>query len=146
MKRIAEYKSLLNVEPNTDLKQLKVLYRNLMKKYHPDKFTDEKEKEAAEKESKVIIEAYSFLVSIHPETKESNKEQYEITTNTPIEDYQYKGGNLKITFNDGSVFEYLGVPKNIYTKLNHTPTLSRFARRHIFHSFTYRMINKQTVQ
>ena len=144
MKRIAEYKKLLNVESEIDLKELKLLYRNVMKTVHPDKFTDPVEKEAAEIQSTKLIEAYSFLVSIAPETHEANAEVYEQTLNTPIVDFQYKQGNLKITFGDGSVYEYLGVTRNTYSKLVNSATIARFARRHIFHSHVYRNISKQT--
>ena len=43
MKRINEYKKLFNVEQDTDLKTLKTTYRNLVKEWHPDKFTENDE-------------------------------------------------------------------------------------------------------
>jgi molecular chaperone HscB len=75
-------------------------------------------------------------VSIAPETQAFNLEGYTLTTNTSgIEDYEYKGQTLKITFQDGSVYEYFGIPKNIYNKFMNSSTLLRFARRHIFYSY-----------
>ncbi|MFM7727116.1 MAG: J domain-containing protein, partial [Flavobacteriales bacterium] len=69
MKRIAAYRKLLGVEANAGLKELKSVYRNLMKECHPDKFHDNAELRMREEErSKEIIEAYHFLVSIAPET------------------------------------------------------------------------------
>ena len=38
MKRINEYRKMLNVTKESDLKELKSVYRNLMKEWHPDKF------------------------------------------------------------------------------------------------------------
>ncbi len=146
MKRIIEYRRLLDITPETDLGGLKSTYRTLMKEWHPDKFTDDEERKAeAEDKSKNIIEAYHFLVSIAPETKAFNLEEYTQTTNNSgIEDYEYKGQTLKISFQDGSVYEYFGIPKNIYNKFLNSSTLLRFARRHIFYSYTYRNVSKQT--
>ena len=67
MKKIVEYRKLLNVDKTVDLKELKTIYRNAMKDAHPDKFQgDEEGLKAAEENSKKIIEAYHFLVSINP--------------------------------------------------------------------------------
>ena len=146
MKRIVEYRRLLDITPNTDLGGLKTNYRNLMKEWHPDRFIDDEILRAqAEDKSKSIIEAYHFLVSISPETQAFNLEGYNQTTTTSgIEDYSYKGQTLTITFQDGSVYEYFGIPKNIYNKFIGSSTLVRFARRHIFYSYTYRNISKLT--
>jgi len=147
MKRIVDYRKLFNITQETDLAQLKVIYRNLMKEWHPDKFTDnDVQKAEAEAKSKVIIEAYHFLVSISPETHASNLDEYAETIGTSgINDFLYKGQTLKVTFNNGSVYEYLGVPKNIYIKLINSSTQARFARRHIFDSFVYRNVGKQNI-
>jgi len=146
MKRIVEYRRLLDITPETDLGGLKSNYRNLMKEWHPDKFIDDDEAKAeAEHKSKSIIEAYHFLVSISPETQASNLEGYtQTTTNSGIEDYSYKGQTLLVTFQDGSVYEYFGIPKNIYNKFIGSSTQIRFARRHIFYSYTYRNVSKMT--
>ena len=148
MKHVIEYRKLFNVDQDTDLAALKISYRNLMKEWHPDKFVADDEKKAeAEIKSKAIIEAYHFLVSISPETHATNLEEYTLTTTTSgIDDFIYKAQRLKITFQDGSVYEYIGVPRNIYNKLLTSSALPRFARRHIFDSYLYRNISKQTVE
>lgn len=148
MKRIVEYRKLLNITPETDLGGLKTSYRNLMKEWHPDKFAgDEERKVEAEDKSKSIIEAYHFLVSIAPETQAFSLEEYNHTTNNSIiDDYSYKGQTLTITFQDGSVYEYFGIPKNIFNKFLNSSTQVRFARRHIFYSYTYRAVSKQTLK
>ena len=144
MKRIIEYRRLLDITPDTDLSGLKSTYRSLIKEWHPDKFVGDDERQAeAEHKSKSIIEAYHFLVSIAPETRAFNLEEYTQTTSTSgIDDYSYKGQTLKITFQDGSVYEYFGIPKNIYNKFIGSATLVRFARRHIFFSYLYRNVSK----
>lgn len=146
MKRIVEYRRLLDITPETDLGGLKSTYRSLMKEWHPDKFvSDEEAKAEAEAKSKKIIEAYHFLVSISPETQASNQEIYNQTINeSGIVDYWHKGQTLTINFQDGSVYEYLGVPKNTYVKMVNSGSVMRFAKRHIFTSFIYRNVSKQS--
>jgi DnaJ-class molecular chaperone len=142
MKRIIEYRKLFGITESASLGDIKTLYRNFMKEWHPDKFVgDETRKLEAEEKSKSIIEAYHFLVSISPETHASNFEEYTLTTTTAgIEDYAYKGQTLKVTFQGGIVYEYFGVPKNVYNNFMNSSTMARFARRHIFHSYLYRKV------
>lgn len=143
MKRIIEYRRLLGVDKSATLKDLKTIYRNFMKEWHPDKFQSEEEKTAAEEKSKVFIEAYHFLVSIAPETQAEKLEEYTAAiTTSRIIDLQYKGQTLQINFADGSAYEYFGVSRNIYLKLVNTDSPDRFARRHIYHEFIYRRVNK----
>lgn len=147
MKRIIAYRKLFNITQDTDLAQLKIIYRNLIKEWHPDKFiADDAQKAEAEIKSKQIIEAYHFLTSISPETHVFNAEEYTHTTsNSGINDFVYKGQTLKITFQNGSSYEYFGVTSSIYNKFINSGTIARFARRHIFHSFVYRNVTKITV-
>jgi len=144
MKRINEYKKIFDIEGSLELKELKTAYRNFMKEWHPDKFSDndEKKKEAEEK-SKQIIEAYHFLVSIAPETQDLNLAEYTTTINAAsIVDINFKSQTLQISFDDGNSYEYFGVPKSIYIKLVNADSQGRFARRHICTSYTYRNISK----
>lgn len=144
MKRINQYKKLFNVTPETDLKQLKTTYRNLVKEWHPDKFQegDDRAEEAAVK-SQEIVDGYNFLVSIAPETKAANLEAYiKTTTESGILDFHHKGQVLEISFRDGTTYEYFGVSKNIYIKLINSDKPYRFAKRSIFNSFLYRKSKK----
>jgi hypothetical protein len=147
MKRIIESRKLFAITENTDLGQLKLIYRNLMKQWHPDKFREGDEKAAeAEAMSKNIIEAYHFLVSIAPETHAAAASEYNATTNNcGISDFEYKGTTLKVSFTDGSTYEYFSVPRNIYIKLVNSATQARFARRHIFSTYLYRNVTKSAV-
>ena len=43
MKRVVEYRKLLEVDKNVTLKELKTIYRNSMKETHPDKFVNDEE-------------------------------------------------------------------------------------------------------
>ncbi len=145
MRRILNYRKILNVSEHAELRELKTVYRTLMKDWHPDKFHDNHDlKLEAEEKSKKIIEAYHFLVSVAPETREQTLTEYtETTNNASIVDFEYKSEILTIRFSDDSEYEYHGVPKPIYVKLINAETPGRFARRHIFHSYLYRSTTKQ---
>lgn len=143
MKRINQYKKLFNVEADTDLKQLKSTYRNLVKEWHPDKFQDESKKTEAEVKSQEIIDGYHFLLSIAPETIKANAAAYEETINTSgIDDFKHKGLLLEISFKDGTTYEYFGVNKSLYLKLVNAEKQWRFAKRNILNSFIYRKSKK----
>lgn len=43
MKKITDYRKLLGVQKDAELKELKSVYRNLMKDWHPDKFQENEE-------------------------------------------------------------------------------------------------------
>ena len=137
---------MLGVQKDTDLKELKAIYRNFMKEFHPDKIVnDEAARLAAEEKSKAFIEAYHLLVSINPETHAQQLEKYtEVITASRIENFQFKNQTLTIDFIDGSCYEYFDIPKNIYNKLVNSDTPDRFARRHIYHEFIYRRVSRAT--
>ncbi len=145
MKRINEYKKLFAVEDNLDLKTLKKAYRNLVKEWHPDKFQNgDAGQEEAELKSRQIIDGYHFLVSIAPETKAANLEDYTATImDSSILDFQHKGLLLEITFLDGATYEYFGVPKGVFIKFLNSDKQMRFARRSIFNSYLYRKSKKE---
>ena len=145
MKKIVEYRKLLNVEKTAELKDLKTIYRNAMKEAHPDKFQgDDAGLKEAEERSKLIIEAYHFLVSINPETiKQQLPEYNETIASSTITDYKYVDSRLLITFSNGSVYEYISVPKATYVKMVNADSPTRFAKRHILNSFTWRKVTNQ---
>ena len=114
-----------------------------MKETHPDTIADEQLRLEAEEHSKKIIEAYHFLVSIALETIEKNKEMYlKTTTTVNIEDFYMEKGVLFVTFLDRNIFEYFGVPRNIYIKMVNADSTNRFARRHIYPTYLYRSASK----
>ncbi|SEW34800.1 DnaJ domain-containing protein [Chitinophaga sp. YR573] len=147
MKKIIDYRKLLGVSKTTELQELKTIYRNLMKEWHPDKFQDDDaKKQEAEEKSKQVIEAYHFLVSIAPETIEAALPQYtETISASMILDFSYTKTTLLLTFHDGSSYEYFEVPKALYIKLVNSDSPGRFCRRHIYHEFVYRKVSKAVV-
>ncbi|HWR93587.1 MAG TPA: KTSC domain-containing protein [Flavobacterium sp.] len=145
MKKIVEYRKLLEVDKTVTLKELKSIYRNAMKESHPDKFhNDEEGLKEAENRSKSIIEAYHFLVSINAETIMQGLPEYkETTANATITDYKFEEARLHVTFSNGSVYEYISVPKAIYIKMVNAESPNRFAKRHIFNAYPYRKVSNQ---
>ena len=144
MKKIADFKKLLEIENAADLGVLKSRYRQIMKECHPDKFANNPEGLlAAEEKSKEMIEAYHFLVSMCPETLENQLPIYKNTIETAgIADMDWVKGLLTITFTDGSKYEYFSVPKNEYVKLINADSPARFAKRHVYPKYLYRNILK----
>lgn len=145
MKKIVEYRKLLDVEKTAELKELKTIYRNAMKDCHPDKFTnDPAGLTAAEERSKQVIEAYHFLVSINPATIKAGQPEYlETIATSTIVDYKYENIRLQVNFSNGSVYEYISVPKATYIKMVNADSPGRFAKRHIFSAFPYRKVSNQ---
>lgn len=144
MKKIVDYRKLLGVTEAVELQELKTVYRGLMKTWHPDKFqNDEAAKTEAEAKSKTIIEAYHFLVSIAPETRNQSFADYTLTTTTAgLADFEYRQQVLTVSFTDGNAYEYFDVPKAVYIKLINADSPGRFARRHIFNNYVYRSLSK----
>lgn len=143
MKKIVEYRKLLDVTKTATLKELKTIYRDSMKDSHPDKFTNDSDRLIAEEQSKEIIAAYHFLVSIAPETLEKDSVEYTKTTSTSnIQDFYFENNVLYVSFLDGNQFEYFGIPKPIYIKMVNAESPSRFARRHIYNNYIYRSSSK----
>ena len=146
MKRIKEYKKLFKVEGALNLKELKTTYRGLVKEWHPDKFLDEDKKNEAGEISQKIIDGYHFLVSIAPETKEANLDQYLTTIKEHrVEDYQHKSMLMEVTFSDGNTYEYFGVNKILFNKFVNSKSINNFGKRNIFNSFLYRKSKKALV-
>ena len=146
MKRITEFIKLYGAERSTTLAELKNTYRKLVKEYHPDKFQDEVKKTEAEEVSKRVIEGYHFLVSISPETAVANKDKYiESISNNLVVDFNHKGQVLRLDFSDGNSYEYFGVSRELYVKLCQSDIQTRFARRKICETFTYRAVTQQPI-
>ncbi len=143
MKKIVDYRKLLNVNEAAELQELKTVYRSLVKTWHPDKFHDNAEmKLEAEEKSKQIIEAYHFLVSIAPETRNQSLQEYNLTIGSAITDFDFKSQVLTMYFADGNSYEYFDVPKAVYIKMINSDSPGRFARRHIFNNYVYRSLSK----
>jgi hypothetical protein len=119
-----------------------------VKQWHPDKFQDgDPLKEEAAEMGRQVVDGYHFLVSIAPETKAAQLEEYQQTINEcGIADFRHKGLLLEITFTNGASYEYFGVNANVYKKLINADKRVRFAKRFIYESFLYRQSKKAAVE
>ena len=85
-------------------------------------------------------------MSIAPETKEANLDEYKITTSEcQVVDWRHKSMLLEVTFSDGNTYEYFGVSKILFGKFVNAKSMNNFGRRNIFNSFLYRKIKKVAV-
>jgi len=89
-------KSLLGLREKSSLKEIKNKYRNLMKKWHPDKHKDDIDK--ATKMSAQINEAYKIILEYtanyeYPFDEDSIKEKYQ----SPSDWMKERFGNKKET-------------------------------------------------
>ena len=97
--------------------------------------------------SQRVIDGYHFLVSIAPETKAANLDEYTKTyMESGIEDFKHKGLLLEMTFTDGSTYEYFGVPRSVYVKLIQSDKQVRFAKRSIYTSYLYRKSKRGSIE
>ena len=65
-----EYYANLEVNPGASFEEVRKSYKELAKKYHPDKFHNETEKsEVADQILKKINEAYNYFQTKHKESK-----------------------------------------------------------------------------
>jgi curved DNA-binding protein CbpA len=141
MKKISDSRKLLGATQASTLKELNTLYKGLMKTHHPDRFQEDAQRKEAEITSQHVIDAYKFLESIHPETHVANAEAFEKTVASNLTNWHYKHMTLHVTFGDGSVYEFYGVDQKTYNKFVNTDGNTRFAKRHIFESFTHRRVS-----
>lgn len=76
MKRHLDVKSayyILGLEPGASVDKIKQAYRQLVKIWHPDCFSDPEKKQQAEKKIKTINEAYDLLKSYQPPLPNTSK-------------------------------------------------------------------------
>lgn len=55
----------LEISPNASFEEIEKAYRKMARKYHPDRYQDEKDRETATKVMALINASYSFLKQKH---------------------------------------------------------------------------------
>lgn len=80
---VYEALSILEISGSYDEKKLKIVYRKLAKKYHPDNFKDDKERNKAEDKLKQINIAYETL--LNNKDRSDYKENIDIVFNYKME-------------------------------------------------------------
>ena len=74
---------ILKISSSYTLKELKIVYRKLAKKYHPDNFKDDEERNKAEDKLKQINIAYETL--LNNKDRSDYKENIDIVFNYKME-------------------------------------------------------------
>ncbi len=80
---VYEALSILEISGSYDEKGLKIVYRKLAKKYHPDNFKDDKERKKAEEKLKQINIAYETL--LNSEDRSDYQENIDLVLNYKLE-------------------------------------------------------------
>lgn len=80
---VYEALSILEISGSYDEKELKIVYRKLAKKYHPDNFKDDKERNKAEDKLKQINIAYETL--LNNKDRSDYKENIDLVLNYKLE-------------------------------------------------------------
>ena len=83
-KQVAQAYSTLKIDESAKPADVKKAYLQLAKKYHPDKYTNAKDKEEAEKKFKELKEAYDIIVEHLKEKDEGYQSEF---TNDEFDDY-----------------------------------------------------------
>ena len=80
---VYEALSILEISGSYDEKGLKIVYRKLAKKYHPDNFKDDKDRKKAEEKLKQINIAYETL--LNSEDRSDYQENIDLVLNYKLE-------------------------------------------------------------
>jgi molecular chaperone DnaJ len=67
-----DYYEILGVAPHASKEEIRNAYRELVKKYHPDKYMDNPLADLAQEKLKDINEAYEFLMNNHSESNNNS--------------------------------------------------------------------------
>lgn len=144
-----KYFAILGLRYSASIEDIKIAYKEQIKKWHPDKFPNDidQQKQATEK-SKEINEAYYFLTQYSKDNKpkvEKNKTDDFVwkkvkSSNIHSVGYNESTNTLKIIFLNGRRYEYADVPKAIYTGLMNAQSKGKYAYKYIFseHKYEYR--------
>lgn len=160
-KTTEQYLEFLGLTIKSTKEEIKSAYRTAIKKWHPDKFNNDKQKnrEATEK-SKLINEAYNILKNYEPphlkesinhsppNTKSGKKNERSEIIRIKVESsniYSIGYDKLKkivqIQFINGGIYEYYDVPENVYIQFMSAESKGKFASRNIYYSYKNGRIN-----
>ena len=101
-----DYYKILGVRRNANKKDVKKAYKDLAKKWHPDKFQEENEKKIAEKKFMDIAAAYEVLSDKELREKfdrgedplDAEQQQQSQRQGHPFHGHPFGGGNFQFKF------------------------------------------------
>ena len=155
------YYEILGVNRNYDQNQIRNAYYQLVKKWHPDKYSNQPEKqvEALEK-SKSINLAYELLENYIPpqlekeqstivikqthfndDKQRSNKRYVEVKrrnarfANVVSAGYDLKSSVLQVQLKNGSIMQFYNVPPEVFNDLMFSFNRNKFYTVNIYNRF-----------
>jgi DnaJ-class molecular chaperone len=143
------YFKILGITRFSTKKEIKKAYREQIKQWHPDKFSnDEKVIKEATKRTQILNEAFSILKDYTPPIDNNKKGQsvsFDTTINKTKHDsaqnisrirvvsstvysigYDNQTKTLQVEFKNRSIYEYYDVPSNIYEAFMRAESKGRF--------------------
>ena len=136
------YLEVLGLIPPSTKQEIKKAFYKLIKKWHPDKFTNDTQKilEATEK-SKIINDAYFNLKNYEPILTFNNVGRIRVkSSNIHSIGYDSKKKILQIQFLNCDVYEYYDVQESIFVELMNAQSKGRYASKYIYYSYRYKKI------
>jgi hypothetical protein len=147
MDKYAEYCGLLGLDTVADTAELKSVYRNAVKRWHPDRYMFDREmQEAAIERIKRINTAYQYvserLSSSPPKPQpvfpsESLLEVFLKSSQIISTAYDYSAYSLYIKFKSSNVYRFCEVPPRIYDELISSGSPGLYARKHVYRTYKY---------
>lgn len=96
---------VLEINKNASMEEIKKAYRNLTKKYHPDKYSDNPLRELAEEKMREINDAYNYLMNNGHENQQELLHSARININNGS--YDEAERNLNMVNNKNGEWYYL---------------------------------------
>lgn len=152
---------VLGIQELVNQNQLKVAYRHMIKKCHPDKyFADQNKYERALEETKRINHAYSYLRKLFEKNlipqnrrnKEFNSNSINYTPGLPDDSvmeiplesnhtvsvgYDYEAYIMFIKFANSKVYKFFGISPRVFEEFLTAKSHHNYAHRNIFFKYPY---------
>jgi hypothetical protein len=148
MDKYAEYCSVLGLDTVGSITELKSVYRNAVKRWHPDRYMfDRGMQQAAAEKLKRINTAYEYVSELlgscprKPQNpgfpKESLLEIFLRSSQIISTAYDYSDYSLYIKFKSSNIYRFCDVPPRIYDELISAESPAVYARKHVYSNYKY---------
>ena len=141
-KSVEYYLGVFGLTLYSTKKDIQKAYHKLIKEWHPDKFSNDKQKciEATEK-SKIINDAYYNLKAFIPVETLGYVERIRVKSSN-IHSIYYDKRNmiLQIQYHRGGIYEYYGVPEYVFNEFLLAESKGKYAIKNICYKFKYKRV------